>query len=102
MSDVDFKECRLIENCLCYLTFDEFFKYRRVITKSFNDLSKDGKLFYKFYVYANIHMKLNYKDAIWSYINSPTIENEIHLVNLSLIYKPYTIKWIWRWKKWEK
>lgn len=92
MSDVDFKECRVIENCLCYLTFDEFYKFREVITKAFNELSKDGKLFYKYYVYANIHMKLNCKDAIWSYINSPTAENEIELINLKLIYKPCTIK----------
>lgn len=92
MSDVDFKECRLIENCLCYLTFDEFFKYREVIAKAFNELSKDGKLFYKFYVYANIHMELNYKDAIWNYVNLPIVESEMALVNLNLIYRPHYIR----------
>ena len=92
MSDVDFQECRVIENCLCYLTFDEFYKFREVIAKAFNDLSKDGKLFYKYYVYANIHMNRYYKDAIWDYINFPTAKKEIELLNMNLEYKPYTIK----------
>lgn len=92
MSDVDFRECRVIKDCLCFLTFDEFCKYRKLIVKSFAELSEDGKLFYKFYVYANIHMELNYKDAIWSYVNFPTAENELNLINLKLSYRPHFIR----------
>ena len=92
MSDVDFKECKVIKDCLCFLTFDEFCEYRKLIAKSFTELSKDGKLFYKFYVYANIHMELNYKDAIWSYVNFPTAENELNLINLKLSYRPHFIR----------
>lgn len=92
MSDVDFQECKVINECLCYLTFDEFCKYRKLIAKSFNDLSDNGKLFYKFYIYANIHMELNYKDMIWSYVNSPTVENESDLLKLNLKYKPHYVR----------
>lgn len=92
MSDVDFQECEVIKESLCYVTFDEFCKDRKTIAKCFKELSKHGKIFYKFYVYANIHMELNYKDAIWNYLNDPIMENEIELINLNISYRPHYIR----------
>jgi len=92
MNDVDFSECRLIKEELCFLTYDEFCRYRKGIIKLFNQLSENGKLFYKYYIYANIHMKHTYKDAIWDYINIPNIKNEARLLKLKENYKPQFIR----------
>lgn len=88
MKDIDFTECRVINSALCFLTYDEFCKYRNIIKRGFNDLSKDGKLFYKYYVYANIHIKNMFKDKIWNYLNCDEPEVEFELLRALQFYKP--------------
>ena len=69
MNNIDFSECEFINEVLRYYTYYDFCDNRQIIKKHYNKLSKSGKLFYKWYVYANIHMDLHYKNAIWDYLN---------------------------------
>ena len=87
MADTDFSECSLIDDILCFLTYDEFCTYRKIIKKMFAQLSKNGKKFYKYYIYANIHMEIRHKDAIWIFLNDETRQSEFHLLKLNASYK---------------
>ena len=44
-------------------------------------------LFYKWYIFANIHMNETYKNAIWDYLNQFEEYYEINLLNLKRFYK---------------
>jgi hypothetical protein len=69
MNDYDFKECKFIDEELRFLTFQDFFYNREIIRLSFNNMTREGKIFYKWFIYANIHMKEKHKNAIWDYLN---------------------------------
>lgn len=74
MIDTDFTYCSFIKNELCFLTYDEFCRNAKILQLFYEDMSKEEKIFYKWYVYANIHIDENGKNAIWEYLNSPTDE----------------------------
>lgn len=74
---VDFSECNFIEERMKYYTFYDFCDNCYFIKKLFNYLSPNGRVFYKYYVYANIHMDLCYKNYIWDYLNSFMGEKEL-------------------------
>ena len=65
----DFSECEFIENQLKFYTYIDFLDHRFIIKKKFNNLTKNGRIFYKYYVYANTHINLNQKNKIWDYLN---------------------------------
>lgn len=65
----DFSECEFIENYLKFYTFVDFLNHKFIIRKNYKNLTKNGKIFYKYYVYANIHITLNQKNKIWDYLN---------------------------------
>ena len=50
-------------------------------------LHPNAKLFYKWYVYANVHMAEHFKNAIWEYLNNPDDEYYIHLIELKKQYR---------------
>lgn len=77
MKNVDFSECEFIQENMRYFTFDDFYEDRYIIKREFNKLSKNGKRFYLWYVFANIHMSLYKKNAIWDYINDYKDDKEI-------------------------
>ena len=85
--NIDFSECSLIENELKFYTFVDFCKNRVIIKSKYKLLSKNGKLFYKYYVYANVHMKEMFKNAIWDYLNSDE-ESGFELMRIMRFYKP--------------
>lgn len=85
MKEIDFSECSFIEQEMQYYTFKDFCQQRRVIKKLYNCLSKNGKIFYHYYVYANIHMKITFKNKIWDYLND--YANDDELLKLLEIYK---------------
>ena len=85
METVDFSECEFIYEVLRYYTYYDFCDNRKIIKKHYNNLSKNGKLFYKWYVYANIHMDLQFKNAIWDYLND--YDNGCELLNKKRFYK---------------
>lgn len=69
MKDVDFSVCPFIKNELCFLTYFDFCKNAKILKIIYEGLETNAKIFYKFYVYANIHMTEYFKDRIWEYLN---------------------------------
>ena len=65
----DFSECRFIKETLRFYTYKDFCANRFTIKRMYKTLSQDGKLFYKWYVYANVHMDELKKNYIWDYLN---------------------------------
>ena len=82
----DFSECSFIEGEMKYYTYCDFVRNRKVIKKMYQLLSKNGKIFYKYYVYANIHMNETYKNAIWDYLNGYD-DDGFELVRMARFYK---------------
>ena len=67
---VDFSDCNFINEHMKFYTYYDFCDNSSAIKRLFdNYLSPNGKLFYRWYVYANTHMKLCFKNAIWDYLN---------------------------------
>ena len=83
----DFSECSFIENEMKYYTYNDFCENRNAIKNLYKKLSKNGKIFYKYYIYANIHMNLFYKDKIWDFLNDYD-EYGIELMSKLRFYKP--------------
>lgn len=73
----DFSECDFIEREMKYYTYDEFCKKKDEIKKKYKSLNRSGKIFYKYYVYANTHMNLTCKNKIWDYLNGYIGEKEL-------------------------
>ena len=82
----EFSECKFIKKELWYYTYYDFIDNRKAIKRAYKDLSINGKQFYKWYVYANIHMNLTYKNAIWDYLNDYDVDG-FHLLLLVRYYK---------------
>lgn len=83
----DFSECSFIEDEMQFYTYTDFCRSKEMIKKLYNSLSRDGKIFYKYYVYANTHMNLTYKNRIWDYLNGYD-EDGLELMRASRWYKP--------------
>lgn len=86
MINEDFCECDFIEKEMKYYTYHDFCENRQVIKRLFKELSYNGKIFYKYYVYANIHMNLTYKNKIWDYLNGYD-DNAEELKRMQKFYK---------------
>ena len=65
----DFSDCRFIRNELKFYTYKDFCKNRIMLKLIYKTLSPNAKIFYKWYVYANIHMDELKKNYIWDYLN---------------------------------
>lgn len=65
---VDFSECRFIEEQMQFYTYYDFCDNCDAIRRLFETLSDNGKIFYHYYVYANTHMKLCFKNAIIDFL----------------------------------
>jgi hypothetical protein len=84
---VDFSECEFIDSEMWFYTYYDFCDQCKTIKRMFDNLSKNGKKFYMWYVYANVHMQEYFKNAIWDYLNLDDKENYNHLMNLKKQYK---------------
>lgn len=84
---LDFSECKFIRMEMQYYTYYDFCDNCASIKRLFNLLSENGKIFYMWYVYANIHMDLCYKNAIWDYLNFNDVEYKMRLMDLKRQYK---------------
>lgn len=69
MTDTDFSQCKFIEEEMRFITFTDFYKQRFGIKRLYSSLPNNARIFYRWYVYANTHMKSNYKNIIWDYLN---------------------------------
>ena len=67
--NIDFSDCAFINEEMKFYTFYDFCDNRIAMKYLFNKLNTNAKLFYMWYVYANIHMDLLFKNAIWDYLN---------------------------------
>ena len=45
------------------------------------NLGKYGKIFYKWFIYSNIHTTMQQKNKIWDYINDYCSRNELNIKN---------------------
>lgn len=87
MKDIDFTSCQFINEFLCFLTYFDFCKNAKLIKVYYNALDDNAKRFYKWYVYANIHMDEVYKNYIWNYLNSSDEQSYIDLLDRLNKYK---------------
>ena len=86
-NNVDFTICPFIESQMWIVTYDDFVGRRFGIKRLYNDLDKNAKIFYKWYVYCNVHMNETYKNAIWNYLNNDEVFYESELKRLQKSYR---------------
>lgn len=87
MEDVDFSACPFIKEQLCFVTYADFCHNAKIIKLIYEGLDRDAKIFYKWYVYANIHMNEGYKNLIWEFLNGTDPENYTDLIYALRKYK---------------
>lgn len=80
MTDFDFQFCDFIEVEMSFLTYDDFINKCSDIKQSYQSLNKYQKRFYKWYVYANIHIREQLKNLIWEYLNINDINYYLELL----------------------
>lgn len=79
MTESDYKECRFIDIEMRFTTFESFMQDAGAIKRLYKALNH--KIFYKWYLYANIHISLNRKNLMWCYLNDDITYEQ--LVNLT-------------------
>lgn len=67
MTEEEYKECRYIDNNLKFYTYRDFKKDAFFLRKLYDKLPH--KIFYKWYIYSNIHLTMKQKDIAWSFLN---------------------------------
>lgn len=81
MTDKEFKECWFIDDEMKFYTYKDFVSNCYALKKLYeNNLGKNGKIFYKWFIYANIHMTQNQKNKIWDWINNYCDTKELYLL----------------------
>ena len=80
MTDFDFQMCEFIDIEMSFITYDDFINKCSDIKQAYQQLNKYQKRFYKWYVYANIHMKEPLKNIIWQYLNVNDINYYLELL----------------------
>lgn len=89
MEETDFSKCKFIKENMQFYTYYDFCDNCSLIKRYFRSLGENAKLFYKWYVYANVHMNETFKNAIWDYLN---FEDNIYKVYLLELKKKYHAK----------
>ena len=67
MTEEEYKECRYIDNDLKFYTYRDFKRDAFYLRKLYGKLPH--KIFYKWYVYANIHLTIKQKNIAWAFLN---------------------------------
>ena len=67
MTEEEYKECRYIDNNLKFYTYRDFKRDAFYLRVLYDKL--EHKIFYKWYIYSNIHLTLKQKDIAWSFLN---------------------------------
>ena len=73
MKKEELRECQFIDEALKFYTYEDFYRDKKTIKAMYRTL--ENKIFYKWFIYANIHMSLVQKDAIWEYLNGDDFKN---------------------------
>ena len=66
----DFTQCRFIEDYMRYADLFDFINNGHIIKARYERMKPDGKIFYKYFVYAHTNTTAKQKNAIWDYLNS--------------------------------
>lgn len=77
LEEKDFYSTSFVDYELRWMLIDEFMKNSEIIKYSYSHLTYNQKQLYKWYVYANIHIRLAEKDRIWSYLNDDITLNDL-------------------------
>lgn len=67
MTEEEYKECRYIDNNLKFYTYRDFKRDAFYLRKLYDKLPH--KIFYKWYIYANIHLTMKQKNIAWAFLN---------------------------------
>ena len=67
MTEEEYKECRYIDNNLKFYTYRDFKRDAFYLRVLYNKLPH--KIFYKWYIYANIHLTMKQKNIAWAFLN---------------------------------
>ena len=78
MTETDFRECSFIDKQFRFYFYEDFIANCEFFRGLYNKyLSRNGKLFYKWYIYANIDMNIIQKNVIWDYLNGDCTKVEL-------------------------
>ena len=81
MMEEEFKQwyrtCIYIEYEMSIIDFKDFMKNAIAIKNLYQQLKIPQQRMYKWYVYANIDMKLKQKDAIWRFLNNEIFYSDL-------------------------
>lgn len=66
----DFTQCRFIEEYMRFVDLLDFIKVGHIIKARFVKMNDDGKMFYKYFIYAHVNTTMKQKDAIWDYLTN--------------------------------
>lgn len=85
---IDFSICEFIESHMWVITYDDFCDRRKGLKRLYESFDDNKKIFYKWYIYSNVHMTEAYKNTIWDYLNFDDPEYEDELMRKKFKYKP--------------
>lgn len=75
MTEEEYKECAWIDTNMKFYTYKDFRKSAFYLRRMYDKLPH--KLFYRWYVYANIHLTLSQKNIVWSFLNHDVEYDEL-------------------------
>ena len=67
MTEEELRDCKYVDQEMCFYTFDEFLHEAPAIKRQYNGLKH--KIFYRWYVFAH-QLSDKRKNAIWCYLNN--------------------------------
>ena len=79
MTEKDMKECYFIDDHMKFYTYKDFLLNCEIIKRMYEEqLSKYGKLFFKWYLYANIDLTIGQKNKAWDYLNGYSTKDDLY------------------------
>lgn len=79
MKEDEFKECYFINSEMKFYTYTDFLQNCDAIKRLYDKrLTTNGKIFYKWFVYANIHLTIGQKNKAWDYLNEYCDKKELY------------------------
>lgn len=74
----DFTECDFINSEMKFYSYPDFCNNCNAIKRLYeNSLSKYGKIFYRWYVFANVNITLQQKHKVWAFLNNDIVKKEL-------------------------
>ena len=79
-------DCEFIDDRLQFYNYNDFIENRLIIKTRFKKIPYQSKRIYKWYVYANVHMNMIYKNIVWEYLNGD--KDDEYVLKMQKRYKP--------------